>query len=176
MSKSVCLIAGCMILVGLRAPVAMAQNMNHSAVANLAPTQGNNVKGTVRFDESNGKVRVVADVTGLKPGKHGFHIHEKGDCSAPDATSAGGHFNPEMHKHGAPDSPEHHLGDLGNIEADANGKAHYDRTVDFLTIAVDPNTIAGKAVIVHAQEDDLQSQPVGNAGARLACGVIEKKS
>jgi Cu-Zn family superoxide dismutase len=121
-------------------------------------------------------MRVVADISGLKPGKHGLHIHEKGDCSAPDATSAGGHFNPEKKNHGAPDAAEHHLGDLGNIEAAAKGKAHLDRTVDFLTIAVDPNTIEGKAVIVHAQEDDLHSQPVGNAGARLACGVITKKN
>lgn len=176
MLKIACLMASCLIWIGVCIAWAMAQNMSHSAVVNLKPTQGNNVTGTVQFNEVPGKVRIVADVTGLKPGKHGFHIHEKGDCSAPDATSAGGHFNPEMHKHGAPDSAEHHLGDLGNIEADATGKAHYDRTVDFLTIAVDPNTIAGKAVIVHAQEDDLMSQPVGNAGARLACGVIEKKS
>ena len=120
-------------------------------------------------------MRVVADISGLKPGKHGLHIHEKGDCSAPDATSAGGHFNPDKKNHGAPDASEHHMGDLGNIEANAKGKAHLDRTVDFLTIAEDPNSIAGKAVIVHAQEDDLKSQPVGNAGARVACGVITKK-
>ena len=153
-----------------------AQNMSHSGVATLKPTQGNRVKGTVRFNESGGKMRVVADISGLKPGKHGLHIHEKGDCSAPDATSAGGHFNPEKKNHGSPEAAEHHMGDLGNIEADAKGKAHLDLRVDFLTIAEDPNTIAGKAVIVHANEDDLHSQPVGNAGARVACGVIQKKN
>src|SRR6202035_4094665 len=130
--------------------------------------------GTVTFVMKGDQVQVVADVQNLKPGKHGFHIHEKGDCSSPDASSAGGHFNPENMKHGGPDASEHHVGDLGNIEADANGRAHYDRTVNFLEIAVDPNTIDGKAIIVHAQEDDLHTQPTGNSGARLACGIIRK--
>jgi Cu-Zn family superoxide dismutase len=156
-------------------PVAFAAGDSHSAIAILKPTQGNDVKGTVKFDEKNGKTRIVANVTGLKPGQHGFHIHEKGDCSAPDATSAGGHFNPDGKKHGAPDSPEHHAGDLGNVTADAKGKAHLDRTVDFITVGDGAHSVAGKAVIVHIQVDDLQSQPVGNAGARVACGVIEKK-
>lgn len=176
MIKKAGLFAASVCWAGLLIPGLQAQNMSHSGVATLKATQGNQVKGTIRFNESGGKMRVVADISGLKPGKHGLHIHEKGDCSAPDATSAGGHFNPEKKNHGAPDSAEHHLGDLGNIEADARGKAHLDRTVDFLTIAVDPNTIEGKAVIVHAQEDDLHSQPVGNAGARVACGVIRKKN
>jgi Cu-Zn family superoxide dismutase len=174
MSRSLFLFAACLFLVGLQAP-AMLAAQGGSAVANLAPTQGNSVKGTVRFTESKGKTRIVANVTGLKPGKHGFHIHEKGDCSAPDATSAGGHFNPENHKHGAPDASEHHAGDLGNLEADAKGQARLQRTVDFVTVSDGPSSVAGRAVIVHEKEDDLQSQPVGNAGARLACGVIEKK-
>ncbi|MBI2816026.1 MAG: superoxide dismutase family protein [Acidobacteria bacterium] len=154
---------------------AVAAAQSHNAVAVLKPTQGNNVKGTVRFDEKNGKTRIVANVTGLQPGKHGLHVHEKGDCSAPDATSAGGHFNPENKPHGAPDAAEHHVGDLGNLEADAKGKSRLNLTVDFLTVGDGPHSITGKAVIVHAQPDDLQSQPVGNAGARLACGVIERK-
>ena len=176
MRKSIFLMAACLLLSGLQRPLAQAQGMSHNATAILKPTKGSQVKGTVRFNEIPPNVHIVADITGLSPGKHGFHIHEKGDCSAPDASSAGGHFNPEHKMHGGPDAPEHHTGDLGNIEADSNGRAHYERTVNFLEIAVDPNTIDGKAVIVHAQEDDLHSQPVGNAGARLACGIIRKKN
>jgi Cu-Zn family superoxide dismutase len=175
MQKGICVIAAYMF-AGFLYPPAHAQGMSHSAVAILKPTKGSKAKGTVRFNEIPPNVRITADVTGLAPGKHGFHIHEKGDCSAPDASSAGGHFNPENKKHGGPDAPEHHMGDLGNIEADASGRAHYERTVNFLEIAVDPNTIDGKAVIIHAQEDDLHSQPVGNAGARLACGIIRKRN
>ena len=157
-------------------PTLRAQGMSHSGVAVLKPALGSQVKGTVRFNEIPPKVHIVADVTGLSPGSHGFHIHEKGDCSAPDASSAGGHFNPDNMKHGAPDAAEHHTGDLGNLEADSSGHAHYERTVDFLELAVDPKTIDGKAVIVHAGEDDLHSQPAGNSGARVACGVIRKKN
>ena len=141
----------------------------------LNPTQGNMVMGTVTFTESNGKVHVVANVTGLKAGKHGFHIHEKGDCSAPDAASAGGHFNPTTKAHGAPEAAEHHIGDLGNLEADSSGQAKLDRTFDSLTLASGPNSILGKAVVVHGGEDDLKSQPAGNAGPRIACGVIQEK-
>lgn len=157
-------------------PTSQAQGMSHSGVAVLKPTQGSQVRGTVRFNEIPPKVHIVADVTGLTPGKHGFHIHEKGDCSAADASSAGGHFNPDNTKHGAPDAADHHMGDLGNLEADASGRAHYERTVDFLELAVDPKTIDGKGVIVHAGEDDLHSQPAGNSGARVACGVIRKRN
>src|ERR1700682_17972 len=153
---------------------AHAQNAT-KAMATLHPSSGSEVKGQVKFTKTGDDVQVVADIENLKPGKHGFHIHEKGDCSAPDASSAGGHFNPEHKMHGGHAAPEQHTGDLGNIEADANGRAHYDRTVNFLEIAVDPNTIDGKALIVHAQEDDLHSQPAGNSGARLACGIIRKK-
>src|SRR5580700_8847198 len=176
MQQNLCLMAACLFLGGLLCPRAQAQGMSHNATAILKPTKGSKTKGTVRFNEIPPKVHIVADVTGLSPGKHGFHIHEKGDCSSPDASSAGGHFNPDNMKHGGPDASEHHMGDLGNIEARANGRAHYERTVNFLEIAVDPNTIDGKAIIVHAQEDDLHTQPTGNSGARLACGIIRKKN
>jgi Cu-Zn family superoxide dismutase len=176
MQKSILLMAACTFVGAFQCPRAQSQGMSHNATAILKPTKGSKVRGTVRFNEIPPNVHIVADVTGLSPGKHGFHIHEKGDCSAPDASSAGGHFNPEHKMHGAPDGPEHHMGDLGNIEADASGHAHYERTVNFLEIAVDPNTIDGKAVIIHALEDDLRSQPVGNAGARVACGIIRKKN
>lgn len=142
-----------------------------SATAQLAPTQGNQVHGTVKFTETAAGVRVVAHVQGLTPGQHGFHVHEKGDCSAPDATSAGSHFNPGGASHGMPDAAQRHIGDLGNITADASGKAHYDRVDKHLRFD-GPNSILGRSVIVHAKPDD-GGQPVGNAGARVACGVIK---
>jgi Cu-Zn family superoxide dismutase len=141
------------------------------AIAVLHPASGSNVTGTVTFTKTADAVDVVADVSGLTPGKHGFHIHEFGDCSAADAASAGGHFNPTHKAHGAPDAAEHHTGDLGNLEADASGKAHLTWKDKGMTMSGE-NSIVGRGVIVHAKEDDLKSQPVGNAGGRLACGVI----
>jgi len=145
------------------------------AEAVLEPTEGNETMGTVIFTQEVEGIRVEATVEGLDPeGVHGFHIHEVGDCSAPDATSAGGHFNPFDTPHGGPDAPagERHVGDLGNLEADEEGRATYDRRNDLLAFHGEAN-IVGRSVIVHAQADDLESQPVGDAGARLACGVIE---
>jgi Cu-Zn family superoxide dismutase len=141
------------------------------AIAVLYPTKGNNVHGTVTFTKVEGGVRVVANIEGLTPGEHGFHVHEFGDCSAPDATSAGGHFNPTHEQHGAPDAAHRHVGDLGNITAAANGKATYDRMDK--DVALDgAHSVVGYAVIVHEKADDLKSQPTGNAGGRVACGVI----
>ena len=141
------------------------------ASATVAPTQGSAVAGTVTFTAGKSGVHVVADLTGLTPGEHGFHIHEKGDCSAPDGTSAGGHFNPAGHPHGAPGA-EHHAGDLGNITAGADGKAHLEADFPSMSMA-GADSIVGRAVIVHAGVDDLKTQPTGNAGGRLACGVIK---
>ncbi len=142
------------------------------AVAVLKATEGNKVEGTVTFTKVDGGVLIVADVINLKPGKHGFHVHEHGDCSAHDASSAGGHFNPTNSKHGGPDSPERHVGDLGNLVADANGKAHYER-VDKLITLEGPDSVVGRSVVVHVGEDDFTTQPTGNSGARIACGAIE---
>lgn len=141
------------------------------AIAVLHPTAGSNVSGMVTFTKSGDDVKVVADVTGLTPGKHGFHIHEFGDCSSPDGKSAGGHFNPGNHQHGAPDATDRHAGDLGNIEADASGKAHLELTDKVMKLD-GPNPIVGHAVIVHEKADDLKTQPTGDAGGRVACGVI----
>ncbi len=141
------------------------------AVAVLRPTEGSEVEGVVQFTRTAEGIRIEATVSGLTPGRHGFHIHAWGDCSAPDATSAGGHFNPTGQSHGAPDSPTRHVGDLGNLEAGENGLASYSR-VDTVVAFSGPRSIIGRAVIVHAAEDDLTSQPTGNAGGRLACGVI----
>jgi Cu-Zn family superoxide dismutase len=141
------------------------------AVAVLHPTQGNGVSGTVTFTRVDNGVEVEADLMGLSSGKHGFHIHEFGDCSAPDGTSAGGHYNPTGQPHAGPGQSKRHMGDLGNIEADNSGKARYKR-VDSHLVLNGPDSIIGRGVIVHGGADDLKSQPSGAAGPRVACGVI----
>jgi len=141
------------------------------AIAVLHPAQGDDVHGTITFREVVDGVRVEGEITGLAPGKHGFHVHEFGDCSAPDASSAGGHFNPTNQPHGAPDSSERHEGDMGNVEADSSGVAKVNY-LDHVLSFVGAKSLIGRAVIVHAKADDLKSQPAGDAGARVACGVI----
>ncbi|MBD3287876.1 superoxide dismutase family protein [candidate division KSB1 bacterium] len=141
------------------------------AIVVLHPTEGDSAKGIVTFTKVEDGIKIVGDIENLTPGKHGFHIHTYGDCSALDATSAGGHFNPENKKHGAPTDEDRHVGDLGNLNADENGNAHYERIDDVIAF-FGPHSIIGRAIIVHAGEDDLTSQPTGNAGARVACGVI----
>jgi superoxide dismutase, Cu-Zn family len=144
------------------------------AVAQVGPTTQGSAKGTVTFtDVGDGKVKVVADIEGLKPNsKHGFHIHE-GSEVGPDGMKAGGHFNPGKHQHGGPMAGEHHAGDLGNLEADASGKAHLEITLDDVTIGGAESNIVGRTVIVHAGQDDLKTQPTGNSGGRIGGGVIK---
>jgi Cu-Zn family superoxide dismutase len=144
------------------------------ARAPLAPTAGNQTSGTVTFETRGDKVRVSAKVSGLTPGPHGFHIHENGDCSAPDGNSAGGHFNPTGKPHGDPATPEHHAGDMPMLTADASGNATLEATIDTVTIGSGATNIVGRAVIVHKDADDFKTQPTGNSGARVACGVIVK--
>jgi len=141
------------------------------AVAMLSPTEANSVSGMVTFTRVATGVRIVADVTGLSPGLHGFQIHEFGNCGARDASSSGGDFNPSRMQHGAPDSQFRQAGDLGNLFADASGRAHYDR-VDTIILLEGPNSVVGRAVTVHQRPDDLRSQPSGNVGPAVACGVI----
>lgn len=141
------------------------------AICVLHPTQGSNVHGTVTFTAVDGAVLVVADIQGLTPGRHGFHVHEFGDCSAPDASSAGSHWNPGGCPHAGPEAASRHAGDLGNIEADAAGNAHIEWRDPVLALT-GPTSIIGRSVIVHANPDDLATQPTGNAGPRVACGVI----
>ncbi len=143
----------------------------NEAICVLHPTEGNDVTGTVTFTKSGNGVRVVAEVEGLTPGKHGFHVHEYGDCSAPDATSAGGHFNPEGVEHAGPEDDVRHVGDMGNLEAGDDGTARLEYTDDKISLTGE-HGIIGRAVIVHADEDDLTSQPTGDAGARVACGIV----
>lgn len=154
-----------------------------TAAATLAPSKAattqptaNNVTGTVTFTQAGNKVHVSARITGLTANTtHGFHIHEKGDLSAPDLASAGAHFNPGQHQHGAPGAASHG-GDMGNVKSDANGVATVELDLEGLSIGTgQPNDIVGKAVIVHGKEDDLKTQPSGNAGSRIAGGVIQLK-
>lgn len=145
------------------------------ATATVASASGSNVAGEVTFTSSGDTVTIEAKFTGLTPGEHGFHVHETGDCSAPDATSAGGHFNPTDVPHGAPGSEPHHVGDLGNITANDEGVAEMKTEVPTSHLSLDSsaaNNIVGKAVVVHGNADDLKSQPAGDAGPRVGCGVI----
>lgn len=144
------------------------------AIAVVHSTEGNTARGVVRFTQLGGNaVQVVAEIEGLKPNaKHGFHIHQYGDCSRSDGKSAGGHYDPAtVGHHGKPDSEKHHAGDMGNLESDKDGKAHYEKTLKGISIAGTLNPILGRGVIVHASEDVFE-QPTGNAGARIGCGVI----
>lgn len=143
-----------------------------AASTTLAPTAKSKVTGTISFKEVEGGVEVTANVENLKPGDHAYHVHEKGDCSAPDASSAGGHFNPGGHPHGAPDSEHRHEGDFGNLTAGKDGKATKTFVMKGITLDDSPTSIVGKGFIVHEKADDFKTQPTGNAGGRVACGVI----
>lgn len=155
------------------------------ATASLSPTEGSSVSGQVTFMQEASGIRVQGSFSGLTPGDHGFHVHQNGDCSAADladdpdsdpnpAGAAGPHWAPQDSPHGAPgnDAASRHVGDMGNITAGEDGTAMIDVT-DAVLALEGPNSIVGKAVIVHADADDLTSQPSGNAGARLACGVVQ---
>ncbi len=142
------------------------------AVAELTAIDGSGVTGTVTFTRTGSGISIEAHVNGLPPGDHGFHIHEFGDCSAPDGSSAGGHFNPAGVAHAGPDSPVRHVGDLGNLSANAMGHGMVMRSDDLLSFEGE-NSILDRAVVIHLSADDFSTQPTGAAGARLACGVIK---
>lgn len=161
---------GFVSLLCLLSACASASN-GPSATATVEPRSGSSVNGTVEFTQLPDGVQVRIGLSGLTPGPHGFHIHEKGDCSAADATSAGPHFNPTSQPHGAPDAAAHHMGDFGNLVADDKGEVHQKSVVSWISLEGD-NTIVGRAVVVHKDPDDLTSQPAGNAGSRIGCGVI----
>jgi Cu-Zn family superoxide dismutase len=169
--------AGQLALLLAAAALAGCQSMTGSgpmlASAGLAPTKGNKTVGEVTFEQVGDKVRVTAQVINLKPNQeHGFHVHEVGDCSSGDGMSAKGHFNPYGKPHGA-QGGEHHAGDMPNLKSDAKGKAKLVADLDIVTLTPGPASIIGRGVIVHADPDDYKTQPTGNAGARLACGVIK---
>jgi Cu-Zn family superoxide dismutase len=129
------------------------------------------VQGVVTFSEVRGGIRIVANIEGLIPGKHGFHIHEHGACNGTNEENAGGHFNPDDHPHAGPNDSPRHAGDLGNLVADLSGRAHYDR-LDFVITLDGHESIVGRSVVIHKYPDDLISQPSGNTGPAVACGVI----
>jgi len=141
------------------------------AIAVLHPTKGSKVHGTVVFTKVDKGVQVHAHISGLTPGKHGFHVHEFGDCSDPAAKSAGGHFNPKKLEHGGPHADKRHVGDLGNVEADSEGNVDYEVVDEQITFSGE-TSIIGRGLIVHEKADDLKTQPTGDAGGRVACGVI----
>ena len=144
-----------------------------SAVAALAPTTGNSTSGTVRFAQRGDKVLVTGEVRGLRPnGEHGFHVHEKGDCSSGDGMSTGGHYNPGNQPHGRHTSAAHHAGDLPSLRADASGVARFSFESTGFSIGAGRADVVGKGLIVHRDPDDYTTQPTGNAGPRLACAVI----
>jgi Cu-Zn family superoxide dismutase len=167
--------AGKLLMLLAAAALAGCQTMSDEplrASAGLEPTKGNKAIGEVNFEQMGGKVRVTAQVIRLPANREfGFHIHEVGDCSSGDGTSAKGHFNPYGKPHGQ--GAERHAGDMPNLKSDAKGKAKLTVDLDIITLASGPASIIGRGVIVHADADDYKTQPTGNAGARLACGVIK---
>jgi Cu-Zn family superoxide dismutase len=172
------MIGKCAVLLGFMMVAGCASApMGPDAVAELSARSGSSVMGTVTFTQVGAKVTVIADVSGLKPNaEHGFHIHDKGDCSAPDAMSTGGHFNPAGKAHGSHAMADHHAGDLPSLKADAAGKALVRAELEGLSVGSGTSDIVGRAVIVHRDPDDFKTQPTGNSGARIACGVIVKRS
>lgn len=141
------------------------------AIAVVNPTKGNSVTGTVTFTQEKDGLRIHAKLAGLTPGAHGFHVHEFGNCACDDAICTGDHFNPTKQKHGKPEDFERHVGDMGNITADAQGNAEYEY-IDKEIKLNGPYSVIGRAVIVHAGPDDFTTQPSGNAGTRIGAGVI----
>ena len=162
---------------GMKGPMAMKGGMDMMgtmAVATLTPTQGNQVRGMVMFHEMEGHLMVHVKLTGVKPeGEHGFHVHENGNCASPDGMSAGGHFNPDGKPHGS-QAADHHAGDMPALKADANGVVDQKFMLMGPTVGSGPTSLVGHSVIVHAQPDDYTTQPTGNSGARIACGVIRR--
>lgn len=157
-------------------PATEVSNPTAAAIMDAAATikaADGTVLGTVRFAEREGRVDIVAEVRGVAPGEHGFHVHDAGLCEGPDFASAGGHFNPAGHPHGAPSDAQRHGGDLGNLTVAADGTGKLMLSSDELTVTPGPGSVVGHAVIFHANPDDLKTQPTGNAGGRLGCGVVQ---
>jgi len=166
----------CFLVLAVLISGACAHAKRPTAMATLAPTSGQTASGMVHFNDiGDGNVEVVVDLTAVPPGIHGFHIHEKGDCGN-NAQNAGAHFNPTGMVHGAPDAVSHHAGDFGNVTADANGEVHTRFTTHSISLTQGFSSSAiGHAVVLHEKPDDLISQPSGNAGGRIACGVVEAR-
>lgn len=166
-------LAGCAMAPGGGGP-----GTGPTATADLKNAQGQSV-GTATFTGQDGKVRLVVQAKGLTPGKHGIHIHAVGRCEPPAFTSAGGHYNPLSRKHGLESADGAHAGDLPNLEADGSGNARYEATTDRITLSDGPVSVFdgdGSALVIHEKDDDQKTDPTGNSGGRVACGVIEKRA
>lgn len=171
MTKVALVLAVAAVLAGCQSVPADAPK----ATANLQPTKNGKAAGTVNFSQIGDKVHVVANVSGLVPGReHGFHIHEAGDCSSGDGMSTKGHFNPYGKPHAHSGTTERHAGDMPALKADASGNARLEADLDVMTVAPGPASIVGRGLIVHADPDDYKTQPTGNAGPRIACAVIQR--
>lgn len=164
------------LMIGCKTQKSKMPASTNGISIDFQPKSNSNVSGKATFVEKDGKVTFTANLSGLQPGVHAIHLHEKSDCSAPDGSSAGGHWNPTFKKHGKWESGEYHKGDIGNFTADANGNGTITLTTDEWCIGCGDSTkdILGKGLIVHQGPDDFVSQPAGNAGARVACSAVVK--
>jgi len=161
------------VIVKAKGTAGSAPRTGERATAKIEARSNSSLSGNATFTEQKGGVLVEIELRDAPPGWHAVHVHEKGDCSAPDGTSAGGHFNPATKSHGSPHAPDHHAGDLGNVWVDEKGEGHHAILMPDLTVADGPASVRGRAIIVHAGVDDLVTQPTGNAGGRIGCGVIQ---
>ena len=153
---------------------ATGKDTDRKAVATIASKSDSHLTGKAVFHQAHGKVTLTVTLEGAEPGTHAVHLHEKGDCSAADGSSAGGHWNPTADEHGKWGTAHFHRGDIGNVEVGANGKGTLTLAADGWSVGGDAATdVVGKAVIVHAKADDFTTQPTGNAGGRVGCGVVE---
>ena len=175
--------SGKLVIIGLSAVMLTACKSHNgptvyddpSAMAVLSPTQGSTVHGVVVFVRKGGATLVNVNLSGFKADStHGIHIHDTGDCTARDASSAGGHFNPTSSEHAGPAAAKHHSGDLGNVAADSNGEIFTSFEIGDGAFGTGQDSIIGRGLVVHADPDDLKTQPAGNSGARVACGVITR--
>lgn len=169
-----CLFSGAALMLMTLGACALTPRPTAVAVAELHPTRGYTASGSVRFEQYDEVVRISGEVRGLQPNaEHGFHLHDKGDCSSGDGTSAGPHFNPYGSMHGRHDGLAHHAGDLVSLQADATGVARFNFDLKGLTVTSGKASVVGRGLIVHRDPDDFKSQPAGNAGPRVACAVVQ---
>lgn len=169
--RTAVLLLGAFFILSIAGCATFQRSPVTKAVAVLRSNPNYNVTGMVTFVQEGRGVRIIVDAAGFVPGKHGIHIHEFGDISAPDFSSAGGHFNPKNAPHGTPADKERHIGDLGNVEADKSGRikvSFLDSTISLTGV----NSILGRSVIIKEKADDFTTQPSGGAGKRLAAGII----
>lgn len=163
------------LCVSVLATACASYSVGPTATARLEATKGNAVSGLVQFTQRGEKVMVTGEIAGLRPnGEHGFHIHDKGDCSSGDGMSTGGHFNPNAKAHGAHEHSEHHAGDLMSLKADAAGVAKFSYESAGISVGSGATDVVGRGLIVHRDADDFKTQPTGNSGPRVACAVIVK--